>query len=347
MSLNLNDKEWHPFKIGELFKTSKGIYLNKKNILNGQSPYITASSANNGVTNFIGNPTLFSKNSITIEKVKLSSFYQPTAYYCSHDVSSITHENLNKFSALFISSMINRQGVKYSYGRQAQLNVVKRETVFLPVTKNGKLDWQYMVQFAKSILENKKTKYVQYCREEFKKLEYKKIALLDEKKWDEFFIQDIAKVKPGKRLTKADMIAGNKPFIGSTDSNNGITEFVSNTNSSEDSNVLGVNYNGSVVENFYHPYSAVFSDDVKRLSLKKVEGNKYLYLFLKNAILKQQSKYQYAYKFNEKRLKRQKIMLPVTDDGQPDYAFMEQYMVNFEYNKRKQYLDFYALNENP
>ncbi len=54
------------------------------------------------------------------------------------------------------------------------------------------------------------------------------------------------------------MKKGNKPFIGATDSNNGITAFVSNTNTSEDSNILGVNYNGSVVDNFYHPYKAIF-----------------------------------------------------------------------------------------
>ena len=59
-----------------------------------------------------------------------------------------------------------------------------------------------------------------------------------------------------------------------------------------------VNYNGSVVENFYHPYSALFSDDVKRLHLKNVEGNKYIYLFIKQCILKQKPKFEYGYKFN-------------------------------------------------
>ena len=36
-----------------------------------------------------------------------------------------------------------------------------------------------------------------------------------------------------------------------------------------DKNVLGVNYNGSVVENFYHPYECIFSEDVKRISFKE------------------------------------------------------------------------------
>ena len=124
----------------------------------------------------------------------------------------------------------------------------------------------------------------------------------------------------------------------------GITEFVSNTNSSEDSNVLGVNYNGSVVENFYHPYKAVFSDDVKRLSFKEVEGNKYLFLFVKTQILKQKVKYQYGYKFNGKRMKSQKIMLPVTSKNKPDYEYVENYMKQLEYKKIQEYLKIKGLN---
>ena len=76
---------------------------------------------------------------------------------------------------------------------------------------------------------------------------------------------------------------GSRPFIGATDSNNGITAWVENTNESLDSAVLGVNYNGSVVETFYHPYECIFSDDVKRLHLKSdVTASAYLMLFLKN-----------------------------------------------------------------
>ena len=94
---------------------------------------------------------------------------------------------------------------------------------------------------------------------------------LHDREWKEFRICDIFIIKAGKRLTKSDMASGNKPFIGATDNNNGITEFVSNTNISEDCNVLGVNYNGSVVENFYHPYTCIFSDDVKRFQTKQVQ----------------------------------------------------------------------------
>lgn len=85
-------------------------------------------------------------------------------------------------------------------------------------------------------------------------------------------MDDICNINSGVRLTKANMNEGKKLFIGATDSNNAITNFISNSNKSLDENVLGVNYNGSIVENFYYPYECIFSDDVKRISFKDDEG---------------------------------------------------------------------------
>lgn len=162
---------------------------------------------------------------------------------------------------------------------------------------------------------------------------------LNELKWKEFDLCDIFSISAGIRLTRSDMMEGIRPFIGATDSNNGITAFVSNTNSSLDSNVLGVNYDGNgMVIGFYHPYEAIFSDSVKRVKFKQHEGNKYVYLFLKAAILKQKSKYQYGYKFSGERMNRQKIILPVTKDETPDFQYMERYMRHQEVMLMQRYV---------
>ena len=145
-------------------------------------------------------------------------------------------------------------------------------------------------------------------------------------RWKSFVLSDIFTISPGKRLTKADMKVGKRPFIGATDSNNGITAWVDNTNESLDKLVLGVNYNGSVVETFFHPYKCIFSDDVKRLHLKSGITSYHVMLFLKTMIIQQKVKFEYGYKFNEKRMQRQKILLPVTEDNSPDWQFMEEYM---------------------
>ena len=150
-------------------------------------------------------------------------------------------------------------------------------------------------------------------------------------KWKEFFLEDVAIIKNGVRLTKADMNIGDIPFIGASESNNGVTAFTSTINNSYDRNVLGVNYNGSVGFSFYHPYDAIFSDDVKRVIWKDQErNNKYTLLFLSTIIGQQKDKYAYGYKFNSQRMKRQKVLLPVNAENEINWSYMEDYMRGLE-----------------
>lgn len=154
-----------------------------------------------------------------------------------------------------------------------------------------------------------------------------------------FFMEDILYIANGVRLTKANMTIGIRPFIGASEVCNGITEFVDNINTSIDKEVLGVNYNGSVGFSFYHPYEALFSDDVKRVRWKDEDANnKNALLYLSTAIAQQRSKYAYGYKFNAHRMKRQLIMLPSLADGTPDFAYMEHTMRVMEYDVLRNHL---------
>lgn len=149
----------------------------------------------------------------------------------------------------------------------------------------------------------------------------------DEKKWSPQTIEETFSILPGKRLESYNRDPGMRPFIGALDNSNGVVQFVSNTNESLDSNVLGVNYNGNGMGiGFYHPYKCVFSDDVKRFHLKDVDDCEELALFAKVSIAKQRGKFGYLYKFNAKRMAATSIMLPVADSGKPDYSYMKQYI---------------------
>lgn len=176
--------------------------------------------------------------------------------------------------------------------------------------------------------------------------EVAEIPALDEKEWCEFSLDDIFTVSAGKRLETRNKIPGTRPFIGATDNNNGVTGFVGNDNSSRDGNVLGVNYNGAPCIAFYHPYECIFTDDVKRLHLRHYSDNKFVLLFFVSVFAKQRSKYSYGYKFKEQRMLRQKLMLPVTDSGEPDYEYMEQYAKNMMLRKYRQYLTFLQQRSN-
>lgn len=237
--------------------------------------------------------------------------------------------------------MIMRNGSKYSYGRQAQLNVVKRERIMLPVTDSGEPDYEYMAEYAQQKRNAMLAKYRAFVEAGIAELgEVAEIPALDEKEWREFPLDGIFTVSAGKRLETRNKVPGTRPFIGATDNSNGVTGFVGNDNSSRDGNVLGVNYNGAPCIAFYHPYECIFTDDVKRLHLRHHSDNKFVLLFFVSILAKQRSKYSYGYKFKEQRMLRQKLMLPVTDSGEPDYEYMEQYAKNMMLCKYQQYLTF-------
>ncbi|MBF1688634.1 MAG: restriction endonuclease subunit S [Selenomonas sp.] len=50
---------------------------------------------------------------------------------------------------------------------------------------------------------------------------------LSDRAWGVFFLSDIFTIQSGTRLTKSDMRSGKMPFIGATESNNGITNWTS------------------------------------------------------------------------------------------------------------------------
>lgn len=349
MSIDFKNIEWGEFVFEQLFEiesTSSGIDRNKLINRQGLNPYLTRSEKNNGYDTFIceqsSKYSIDDSNVITIGLDTQTVFYQPYKFYTGQNIQVLKNNQLNQQNAQFLIPLIKRQMEKFNWGGNgATLTRLRRSKILVPINSAGKPDFDFMESFMKTKEHAKIEHYNIYINQRIEEIkDLRTLESLENKDFAEFEIENLFNVKSGKRLTKAHMKKGARPFIGATDSNNGITEFVSNTNGSEDSNVLGVNYNGSVVENFYHPYKALFSDDVKRLSFKELEGNKYLFLFVKTQILKQRSKYQYGYKFNGTRMNRQKIMLPINQNNEPDYEYMENFMKQLEYKKLNEYLKF-------
>ncbi len=346
MKIDLNNIQWREFSVIKLFKVERGNRLIINDRVKGNTPLVTAGFKNEGVADLIGNEKQkFYINAVTIDMFG-NVFYRGYKFMCDDNIHILTNSKITKYSGLFICNSIKQTTENiFSYGKQFRLKTIEKLKIFLPANKNSEPDYTFMEQYMLQIENEKLLNYKNHTTKRIRQIQdFKQVEPLAKKSWGEFFIEDIFHINAGKRLTKADMIKGETPFIGASDSNNGITNFVSNTNSSLDSNILGVNYNGSVVENFYHPYKAIFSDDVKRLGLKEVEGNELLYLFIKTMILKQKSKFQYAYKFNEARMLRQKLLFPTNNKGKIDYDYMENYIKKIEYEKLTKYIERKTTN---
>ena len=331
--VGLDKVEWKTFKLGDIFdlvtKSSKGLNHLEKNTSDGIS-YVGATNRNNGVLDFVkrkenliysGNAIAFIRNG---EGSMGYSVYKKEDFIASQDITVGYNQYLNEYNAKFITTIADQVRGKYNFGYKRNQERLKRETLVLPSDEKGNPNFQYMSDFVKKLELDKVQEVIEYIYIRMMNILKEKVCEIS---WKDFWIEDVCEIKSGVRLTKANQEIGLRPFVGASDSDNGVTAFVSNKNKSLDANVLGVNYNGSVVENFYHPYEAMFSDDVKRLKWKDgIYGNKYTYLFLKQMILSQKIKYAYGYKFNGERMKRQKIMLPVAETGLPDYNYMTSYM---------------------
>ena len=85
---------------------------------------------------------------------------------------------------------------------------------------------------------------------------------------------------------------------------------------------------GSVGSAFFHKYTFVASDHVTQL---KREGlDKYAYLFMIPIISRLSEKYGFNREINDERIKREKLLLPITLNGDIDFQFMSDFMKQIE-----------------
>ncbi|WP_298594093.1 restriction endonuclease subunit S [uncultured Mitsuokella sp.] len=347
----LNEKEWLPFQLDELFSFQRGQENNMSARKGGITPLVSAKANNNGIKDFVSTDRKRIKgNCLTLNNDGDGgaglSYYQPMNMTLdTHVTALIPKHRRNQNELLFLSACISGLHGFFGHGLSISNKRATKIHVMLPVTDSGEPDYSYMAKYTTKMGGGMLMRYRSYVAEQLAHLEYRDVPTLQEKVWKDFSIEELFSVEAGKRLTNADKIDGNRPFIGATDNNNGITGFVGNDNLSRDKNVLGVNYNGAPCIAFYHPYTCIFTDDVKRLHLLHHENNEYILLFFKTIIMQQRTKYSYGYKFKENRMLRQKLMVPVDDSSNPDYTYMEQYTKNMMRKKYEQYLSFLTERE--
>ena len=160
-------------------------------------------------------------------------------------------------------------------------------------------------------------------------------------KWKEFSFTDIfTDIQRGKRLKKADHEIGNIPYVSSTAQNNGIDGFIGNTCSVrlfED--CLSIANSGSVGSTFFHHYRFIASDHVTKLEREGLD--KYAYLFMIPIINRLSEKYSFNREINDERIKREKVILPAKESGEPDFDFMSSFMREVESDVLKTTLRYF------
>lgn len=337
-------KAYKIFAISDIFDIYTWATIRQDDLFNGTIPRITATDVNNWIALF----TNYSdhRNFRALDNFISISFLW-SVFYQNHIVSldmkihwlKIKNRTLNKHIWLFLVPLIKNFTLKYSYGYQLSTSILRWQKLLLPVDDSWQPDRDYMEETMKKIEHKLLTHALQYFENKLQKQEMRGGGDLINKQWGEFFVEDIFDtIQRWKRLKKQDHIEWKIPYISSTATNNGVDAYIANTE-----NIRKFNYcltlanSGSIGATFYQPFSFIASDHVTKLENKLF--SKYIYLFISTKLQKLGDKYSFNREINDKRIKREKMLLPIDDNYQPDYDFMDQYMRQIERRQIKKYIE--------
>lgn len=173
--MRLSDREWGEFRIDQIclsIKSGSGISEIDRKM--GYIPYVSATSLNNGISDFIGNKNNAIDSNIISVNVNGSigySFFHKCNTMFSSDCKKLKLNKYsnNKYISLFICNQIMQQKDKYSYGYKMGKRL-SRQIILLPTTPQGDPDYDFMEDYIKKLMSKKRQKYIEYVKEKMEDL---------------------------------------------------------------------------------------------------------------------------------------------------------------------------------
>ena len=312
----INFEHWEPYKIGDIFKITKGKRLTKENMISGYLNYLGAISENNAVREKIQATPLHKGNCITVNYNGSvgEAFYQKEPFWATDDINILDLKDyeLTENIGLFICTVIKHNKYRFSYGRKWTMEKMKDSIIYLP-SKDGKPDFDYM------------DKYIQNLNINHIATNNKKNGnmIIDPYSWEWVYLKDIFKINRTDNINY-DLLSNNgeTPYVTRTTLNNGVEKFV-------DSSGYFVNKGNAIIIGgesataFYQNDDFLTGNNITLLTNDKL--NKYNGLFIVAVLNKEKFKYSYGRAFNTKNIANTKIKLPFKN-GQVDWNYMETYI---------------------
>jgi hypothetical protein len=318
----LETLDFQPMLITDVFESmaaSKAWYDKSKLCLSGVPvfPFVSRTKASNGVDSFCPRQDKAPEagNAMTIGLDTQTIGYQPVPFYTSQNIQVLRHERLNESNALVLSSLIQEQMGKFSWGGNgATLGRLKKTRIMVPAltTADGtfEADWDGMDRLGAELLERVVT-HAHSARatrldddDTLAELRFAPIRL------DALF--RFYRGAVGKRVT-----GGRTVYIGAAARRNSVVGYVNDDPMFPGGRLAIVN-NGDGGAGYctYQPMPFSASSDVTVLEPleNNIPGD--ALLLLSSCITYQCfPKYSFGYKPNQRRLAAQEIMVPVVTNA--------------------------------
>lgn len=327
----VNTTYWKVFRIDELFDVVKGKRLTKADMIEGKTNYIGATAFNNGITAKIGNSEyIHPEGTITVcyNGSIGQTFFQEEPFWATDDVNVLYPKfTISKYIALFICPIIYKVSLNYAYVDKWTAEKMRGSKIKLPSTPDGSPDWKYMEEYMRNIEQRTQTSISAFLASK------NKPRKIDTIYWKEFALSAIFDIVLSKGDIQAKkMKEGDIPLVSSGKFNNGICAHIAEGDGKAemfDGNVITTDMFG---KSYYQskPFYAVSHGRVNIL-IPRFKLSQYTALYLISVLDSSfGSRYSFTGMCSQSHLKQEKILLPATPAGEPDWRYMEMYMRGVE-----------------
>lgn len=307
----------------EVFNVKYGVNLelNKLELSENGINFVSRTSKNNGVSARVKElPSIkpIPSGVLTVSGggSVLEAFLQSSKFYSGRDLFYLESiHDLSNSEKLVYCSFIKLNKYRYNYGRQANKTL---KEILIPSISDVK-------NIAKKItIPEKPTDKPVF--------EKNPILTIDPINWGTFKYKELFSIERGRGARKSEVSSSGKTaFISASEFNNGLTGRTNNI-PFHDSKVISVVRNGnSVASAFYHEQKFCSTEDV-HIYTPKFKINKFIAMFLCTLIKREKYRFNYGRKWGIARMNKSEIKLPITDSGDPDWQFMENYIKSLPYS---------------
>lgn len=360
---------WKKFKVGELFNCKP---LNRPEIAGytgyvkddmvispyGHTPYLAATSDNNGISGYSNLKANNKANVITLSTTADSSntvFYQEQEFIGRQQMEGLRLKSkvLTKNLAFYFIPFIKKQACLFNYGNKLTVNKLKNFIIIVPVTSTNKPDFAWMEQYMKLVQEDYLQQKKLSNQAEIKAyLTESQTDSLEITQDDKEFLHEFDKL-PRQKFKVGELFDIIRPvsdnFSLLTIPYDDRVDGVSYVNCS----TAGINNNGCplVIERKYVNLENVLKygitvsangantgsvfvqssdfivlQDSYCLILKSGNKNVFVYQFLSTLLFKYKVQFNYQVKASWTRVSQLSIDIPVLPNSQVDVASIEKYM---------------------
>ena len=356
--MKLSDREWKDFAVPYVFQNiQRGKRLKKADHISGIVPYVSSTAISNGVDAYIeatkGIRVFQNCISLANSGSVGTAFYEPFAFVASDHVTSLKRENTSQYVYLFLTAVLEQQKSNFDFNREINDLRIKKMRIMLPVDDNDEPDYQFMEDYMKELMVAKRKRYQEHFEQRLAELgiDAKNTKVegynldLKSRDWNAFNIVDIFALVRGVEGNMASLKNGYIPLISARNGNNGLKGFVDNPKKIIKGDCITLNNDGDGGAGlaYCQPCDMALDTHVTAL-MPTLEMSNNVMLFISECLSKLHGFFGHGHSISNKRALSIKIMLPVDNNGKPDYQFMEDYMKELMAKKYLQYLDFLNTN---